>query len=159
MKREKNSPTLLGSVMLAYFIVLLHVLIVAGLGVLILFFRGVVEHMPLILLGGLSIVCASAYYLFRRFKSQGRSLRDAVNSPLFRGKSIEISLLGGLASIRINSNNGDTTPPAIDAGNGPPLLEDGETKRIRELVDLARSLENDHTNQKATEKTGRNLFN
>ena len=46
------------------------------------------------------------------------------------------------------------TPPAIEAGNTPPLLEDPESKRIRDLVDLARSLENDHINQKTTKKTG-----
>ena len=56
--------------MLAYFIVLLHVLIVAGIGVLIILFRGLVAYTPLILIGGLSVVGASAYYLFRRFKAQ-----------------------------------------------------------------------------------------
>lgn len=159
MSKERNNPTLFGSVMLAYMIVLLHLLIVAGLGVLILFFRGVVAYMPLILLGGLLLLGALSYYLYRRFKSQGKNLRDTLNSPLFRGKSVEISLLGGIASIKIDASGSDRPPPAIDAGSSPPLLEDRESKRIRELVDLARSLEDDHKNQKTIEKTGRNLFN
>jgi len=159
MKKEKNGPGLLGGVMLAYFIVLLHVLLIAVLGVLIIFFRGIVAYMPLILLSGLAVVCASAYYLFKHFKSQGKGLRDALNSPLFRGKSIEIDLLGGVASIRINSQNDTSTLPAIGAGNRTPLLEDRESARVRELVDLARLLENDHIESKATDKTGRNFFN
>ena len=159
MNKNKNGPSLFSSIMLAYLILLLHVLIVAGIGVLIIFFRGVVAYTPLILLGGLSIVGASAYYIYRRFKTQGRNLRETLNSPLFRGKSVEINLLGGMASIKIDSKESDTIPPAIEAGDTPPLLEDPESKRIRDLVDLARSLENDHISQKTTKKTGRNLFN
>ena len=139
---------------------LLHVLLIAGLGVLIIFFRGLVAYMPLILSAGLLVVCAASYYLFRRLKSQGRSLRDALNSPLFKGKSIEIDLLGGVASIRINQHNSATPPPpAIDAGDRTRLLEDRESARIRELIDLARLLENDHLASKATDKSGRKFSN
>ena len=148
MKKEKNSPSLVGSVMIAYVIVLLHILLVFGLGVLIVFFRGVANYMPLILIVGLSVVGTGTYYLYRRFKSQGKSLRETLNSPLFKGKSVEINLLGGIASVKINSNNSVSNQPAIGAGDQIPLIEDPESKRIRELVDLARSLENEHKNQK-----------
>jgi hypothetical protein len=39
------------------------------------------------------------------------------------------------------------------------LLEDRKSARIRELVDLARLLENDRIDPKTTDRTGRNLFN
>jgi hypothetical protein len=159
MKKEDNSPSLFSGVMLAYCILLLHVLLIAGLGVLIIFFRGIVAYMPLVLIFGLAIVCSAVWYLFKRLKSQGKSLRDTLNSPLLRGKSIEIDLLGGMASIKINPGGNDMTQKAIGAENRTLLLEDRESERIRELLDLARSLENDHKSQKTTEKTGRNLFN
>lgn len=158
MDKGIKSPSLFGSVMLAHLIILLHVLLIAGLGVLIIFFRGIMAYMPLVLLLGLTVIGAATWYLFKRFKSQGKNLRDTLNSPLLRGKSVEIDLLGGIASIKINPCNSTAPRPLIEAGNHPPLLEDRESERIRKLVDLARSLEKDHINQKKTEKAGRGHF-
>lgn len=154
-----NSPSLFGGVMLAYFIVLLHLLLIAAIGVLILFFRWVVSYLPLFFLSGGTLLYVSTWYLWRRFKSKGRSLRDTLKSPLFKGKSIEIDLLGGMTAIRINPDSDVRAQPAIGANGRKLLLEDRNSDRIRALVNLARSLENDHLNQKANEKAGRNFFN
>jgi hypothetical protein len=58
---------------------------------------------------------------------------------MFRGRSVEVSLLGGFATMRLES---DKTDSAIEGTNRTPKqLEDSETARIREINSLAELLE------------------
>lgn len=142
--------------MLAYFILLLHVVLIAGLGVLIIFFKGIVTYFPLIVLAGLSVIGGSAYYVFKRLKIEGKSLRSVLNSPLFSGKSLEIRLLGGAASIKIDGHNVNSDIPEIEVGERSPL-EDPTSARIRKLTTQAKQLENDYFHPEAYQQIKRNL--
>ncbi|WP_054690371.1 hypothetical protein [Desulfosarcina cetonica] len=51
--KRKEGDGLVKSVMLAYLILALHLLLIAGIAILVLFFRGVVNYMLWIVLGGL----------------------------------------------------------------------------------------------------------
>ncbi len=75
-------------------------------------------------------------------KAQGKTLGEMLRSPVFRGREVEVSFLGGLASVKVGQSK---TPPLLDADvvNPSNQLEDPETVRIRELSELARLLEND----------------
>jgi len=128
------------SVMMAYLILVLHVVLLMGLGVLVFFFRGIIHYMLWIVLFGAAAILASGYWFYRRMKAEGRSLRDTLNSPLFRNKTVEVSLLGGLAQFRVGQSN------------GPPLLGDGQSdstqqlewsgdSQVQELTELARLLQ------------------
>lgn len=133
------------SVLLAYFILALHVLLIAGLAVLVLFFRGVVSYMLWILLGGIALLGLSALYLVRRMRAEGKSLRDMLRNPMFSGRSVEVSLLGGMATLKLGQ---PTRLPAIghDAAADVPLLEDPDTDGsggVSQLAELARLLEKD----------------
>ncbi len=123
-------------------ILLLHVILIAAIGVLILFFRGIVSYMLWIFLGVTLTVICSAYYFYRRIKAQGKTLKETLKSPLFNGRPVEISLMGGLASFRIGQN---AKTPALDTdlSQGPKQLEDPDTVIIRELNELGRLLKND----------------
>ncbi len=63
-----------------------------------------------------------------------------MSSPVFKDRNVEVSFMGGLASIKVGHSN---TPLSIENTNvNPPLqLEDFESARIRELSELARMLE------------------
>lgn len=143
--KKKESDGLIKSVMLAYLILALHVLLIAGMAILVLFFRGVVNYMLWILLGGIALVVFSAFYFFRRMRAEGKSLREMLRNPMFNGRSVEVSLLGGMATLRLGQAS---RPPAIehDAVIDIPRLEDPEASRNREvseLTALARMLEKD----------------
>ncbi len=143
--KKKEGDGLVKSVLLAYFILALHVLLIAGVAVLVLFFRGVVNYMLWILLGGLALIGLSAFLLIRRMRAEGRSLRDMLRNPVFSGRSVEVSLLGGMATVKLGR---PTQPPALphDAVIDVPRLEDPETSQGREasqLAELARLLEKD----------------
>ncbi|MBI5589915.1 MAG: SHOCT domain-containing protein [Deltaproteobacteria bacterium] len=140
MNKSKNSDGIFKSVMIAYSVLVLHVLLIAGLGLLVLFFRGVIQYMIWIFLGGTVAIIVSGYRFYNRMKQEGKTLREMVNSPLFHGRAIEVSILGGMASFKIGKDNNPLALP--DTTRNPAnLLEDPASSRMRELSELVRLLE------------------
>jgi hypothetical protein len=128
-------------VLLAYLILLLHVALIALLGLLVLFFRGVVNYMLWIFLGGTALLIISGWLFYRRMKREGKSLREMMRSPDLQGRSLEISFLGGFASMKIGESGSGMQ--ALDTHSVPPSnqIEDASTQRVRELSTLASLLE------------------
>ena len=143
--KKKEGDGLVKSVLLAYFILALHVLLIAGVAILVLFFRGVVNYMLWIVIGGLAVVGLSAFFFIRRMRAEGKSLREILRNPVFSGRSVEVSLLGGMATVKLGQ------PSSIQAiGHDAPVdiprLADPDAPRnpeVSELAELARLLEKD----------------
>jgi hypothetical protein len=159
--KNKESDGLVKSVLLAYFILAFHLLLIAGMAILVLLFRGIVNYMLWIFLGGIGLIGFSAFYFFRRMRAEGKSLREMLKNPMFNGRSVEVSLLGGMATVKLGQSS---QPPAI--GHDPtidiPLLEDPHTSRNREvteLAELARLLEKDLITVDEFNKAKRHLLN
>jgi len=133
------------SVLMAYGVLVLHLVLIAGLGLLVLFFRGVLEYMVWIFLGGTAAIIASAWHFYRRMKQEGKTLREMLGSPIFRNRPVEIGFLGGIATLKIGNS------PVSAASNYLPdacisphhQIEDSIAVRVRELTELVRMLEND----------------
>ena len=106
---KKNKPAsnqgdgLFKSVMLAYMVLVLHVVLMLGLGLLVIFFRGVIQYMLWIFLFGTVVVVASGFYFYRRMKAEGKTLKQTLSSPMFAGRPVEVSFLGGMASLRVGT--------------------------------------------------------
>lgn len=129
------------SVMVAYFILVLHVVLLVGLGLLVFFFRGIVQYMLWIFLFGALLILVSGYWFYRKMKAEGQSLRETLNSPLFRNRTVEVSLLGGMASFRMG-HSVETTPQLPPADEAPPeQLEWSGDNQVQELTELARLLQ------------------
>lgn len=129
------------SVLMAYFILVLHVLLIAGLVMLVIFFRGIINYMIWILIGGSAVILASGYHFYKRLQKDGKTMRDMLNSSRLGSSPIEVSFLGGLASFKIGRPG--STPALSSEVAGQPLqqLKDPATVRIRELTELVRLLE------------------
>lgn len=140
-KTPNKREGLFTSILLAYTILVLHVILLAGLGLLVVFFGGVAQNMFWIFMGGMAIVALSAYLFYRRLRREGRSLREALRSPMFQGRAVEISLLGGMASFRLGAPDGRQQPLQVDGNDLPLRLEDPETSKIRDIAALAQLLE------------------
>jgi hypothetical protein len=139
----KQNDGVFKSVMMAYMVLLLHVLLIAGLGLLVLFFRGFIQYIIWIFLGGAAAIFISGYRIFKRMREEGKTLRETLGLPGSDGRPIEISILGGMATFRIGRDT--ALPPALPDVSFPQphhLLEDPAAIRVRELTDLARMLEN-----------------
>lgn len=144
MKNQPNKETqgIYKGVITAYLILLLHVLLIVALGLMVIFFGGIVSYMSWIFLGFSAAVVVSGYYFYRRMKRRGKQFRDIVNSPAFNGRSVEISLLGGLASFRVGGN--DQRPMLnTDHVDSARQLEDPESMRIRKLSELVKLYEHE----------------
>ncbi len=140
LKTKKKSDGLFKSIFLAHVILFLHLVLFAALGLLVVFLSGVMQHMLLIFLGGMAVVAFSGYLFYRRIKKEGKSLGEALKSPIFEGRSVEVSLLGGMATLKLDQTD---KPKAIEAehAKAPKQLEDPQIARIKEINALAQLLE------------------
>jgi len=137
---NKEGSGLFKSVSMAFVILILQGLLIIAICLLILFFKGFVNYMVWIFLGVSAVIFLATYLFYRRIKSEGRSIRETLNSPMFQGRPVEVSFLGGVASIRVGA---PSTLTALEARNysHPLQLEDPTTVRIRELTELSHLLE------------------
>jgi hypothetical protein len=141
-KKQGGENHLMNSLFLASLILVFHVVLLAGLGVLVLFLHGMVNYMVWILLGGFLLTAGSVYLFFRYMKQGGgQALQKMLSMPEFNGKNIEINFLGGIASLKIKNESQDRV--AIDNGMIPASrqIEDSQTLYLREITELARLLE------------------
>lgn len=141
-KKDNEISNITNSLVLASAILIFHVFLLAGLGILVLFFSGIVNYIFWIFLAG-SVLITGAVYLFFRYmkKKGGTAFLKIMSLPELNGKNVEVNLLGGLASFKIAS---DTTELQVIESNVIPVarqLEDLDSKRIRELTELAGMLE------------------
>jgi hypothetical protein len=129
-------------VLLAYFVLIFHVVLIIGLGVIMLFFGGVVAYLPWILALGIVAVLGSCYLWWQHLKKRGKKLRDILRDPLFEGRSVEVTLLGGLASFKLGQPKEPLTI-GHSASEGPRQIQDSTTRHAEELTKLALLLKQD----------------
>ncbi len=139
-KDYKSKDGIFKSVLLAYTILVLHLLLLGGVLFFIIFFRGVVNYMSWILFAITVLILLSAYILYIRIKRKSLALHKIVTSPIFKGQYVEVSLLGGMASFKIDRSA--TEPPVIAAPNKVLQLSAPEDNCIKELTSVAKLFEN-----------------
>lgn len=140
LENKKEGSGLFKSVLLFYLILVLNLFLIAGVGILVLFFRGIVNYMLWIFLAGAGAIIFFGYRFYRRMKQEGKTLQEMVNSPWYRSRTVEVSFLGGLASLKLGRAP-DMLEMDHDFSKPMQQLEDPETIRVRELTELVRLLE------------------
>jgi hypothetical protein len=141
---KKDSGDLLRGILLAHLILFLHLLFIAGLGLVVIFFHGISQYMLWIFLGTTAILLASGIFCYRHIKTRGKkTLKDIEESAIFKNRSFEVRLLGGVASLRFGHPDVPTAIENRAAKTHDPRyqLEDPETLQFRELTALADMLE------------------
>ncbi len=140
--KKKDKEGVFKSLFAAYFVILLHVFLLAGTGLTVVLFRGVYHYLPWIM-GGLTIMVLGLFWIFyTKMKKSSNDIKDILSFPEFRDRNIEISLLGGLASFKIEGRNREL--PLIGHGFTPEASnmfrleepQDSAAKRISDLADL-----------------------
>lgn len=153
----KKEDSLFKSVMLAYVVLILHVMLLSGIVLLVIFFRGVVQYMLWIFLGFSAVIIASGIYFYKRMKAQGKTLKQMMSDPLFEGRPVEVSLLGGMASFRLGLPNPASQLETKQTQEGRQL-EDMRNTRIQELEQLAQLLENELITRDEYNEAKKSLF-
>ncbi len=116
----KKNP-LLSGVMAGYLILLIHLLLVIILATAVVFIQALSEYIEYILGGGVILIIASGAFFYYLLKQNGKQILNTLHNPPFPGQNIEVSLLGGLASISIKSQNRDQQPQVMLENQITPL--------------------------------------
>lgn len=142
INNEQNKG-LFSGVFLGYLVLLLHILLILGLGFVVVFIKGLYDFRYLILLLGLVAIGGSAYLFYRRIKDGNRKLTDLMNDPALRDRTLEISLLGGMASVKLGHK--DEQLKLVEAEHVQEIrqLEAPQTSQVEELAHLARMLDDE----------------
>ena len=143
---NKENSELFRGILLAHLILFLHLLLIAGVGILVFFFYGISQYILWVVLGVSILLAAVGFLFYRRIRTRGtQTFKDIQRSTLMEGRSFEVRILGGLASLKfgrpvkslpVENTASETHDPGYQ-------LEDPDTIRIRELAGLARMLEKD----------------
>ena len=87
-KNKNQGENLFKAVIMTHIILFLHLLIIAGLVLMVIFLRGVTQYMLWVFLGATGLLMLSGFFIYRRIKSKGKKMfQDIENSPLFQGRS------------------------------------------------------------------------
>ena len=127
---------------LAHLIILLQLLVIAIIGMTVVFIGGLARYLLWVLLGGGALVLVLAYVLYRRFRTSGRDLIKNLDVSTLQGRPFEVRFLGGLMSFKVGDS---VNLPALEhkLSRSIAQLEDTETIRKRELAELAQLLADD----------------
>jgi hypothetical protein len=143
---RQESGALVRGILLAHLILFLHLLFIVGLGVVIIFFRGVSQYMLWIFMGITAALLVSSFFCYRFVKTRGKqTLRDIEESDVLKNRSVEIRFMGGVASLKFGQpgNSRALEHTAAETYDPQHQLEDPDTVHIRELDRLAKMLEKD----------------
>jgi len=139
---DEQNKNFFSGVVLAYLVLLLHVLLMVGLGITVVVIKGIYDFRWLILLAGIAIIGGSGYYFYRYFKEHKQKLHDLMSDPAFNDRTLEISLMGGMATVRLGHK--DDNLKLIQADETEvKQLEQPKSVQLKELTELTRMLDDE----------------
>ena len=148
-----GNESLLGNISIVAVILGLHVALIAGLAVLVMFLQGMHHYLLLIVSMVLVIAMFVCLFFYKQIKKRKVILGELLNSPLFKDKAIEISVLNGLATIKIDSKK----IPELEAPVNMKI-EDQISMRIRKLAELSALFQDNKITLDEYNKTKEELF-
>ena len=128
---------LLKSIFVAFLILIMHVLLIAGIGILILLFYGIINHMVWMIVG-VVLISIWGYLFYRKVIEDSKGLKNVVGD--MKGKNVEIKLLGGLATFRMGDSVPNRSTKQLYSGR-PKELAAPESDNVKSLTELSRLYE------------------
>ena len=134
-KLAENS--LFKSIFVAFLILFMHVILLAGVGILILLFYGIINHM-IWMIGGFVLIAIWGYLFYRKVIEDSKELKNVVGD--MKGKNVEIKLLGGLATLRMGDSVLRQNMNQLSSQR-PKELAAPEPDSVKSLMELSRLYE------------------
>lgn len=158
---NKDKDGLLKSIFTAYFILLLHVFLLAGVGLTVVLFKGVYHYLPYIMALIGVLVLGIAWIFYRRMRENSSSLSEMLSTPQFQDRTVEVRLMGGLASFKIKAKENnhlliDHTTGLSHASNH--FIESSLDKTKRKMFELDILYEKDLITQTEFETARQNII-
>jgi hypothetical protein len=118
--KKTDNEGLFKNIFVAYFILLFHVLLLAGIAVFVVLIKGVFEYLPWIMAGAALLIALCAWLVIRQMRKNSAQIQDVLSNEQLKNRNVEISFMGGLASFKIQSNEADSG--RLLSNNGPDSL-------------------------------------
>jgi len=139
---EQNKSVFNG-VMLGYLVLVLHVLLMLGLGVTVILIKGIYDFRWLIFIAGIVLLGGSGYYFYHYFKEHKQKISDLMSDPAFNDRTFEISLMGGMATLKLGHKDDSIRLIGADSDDQIKQLEGPKSIQIKELSELSRMLDDE----------------
>lgn len=155
--KNYNNSGLFKSIFTAYFIVLLHVVLIAGIGVTIILFKGLYQYLPWVMGGIALLVMVISVLLYQRMKNNSVQIKDILAMPQFQDRTVEIKLLGGIASFKITP---ETNQQALidHSYSNTLMIENNINKTEQKILRLTTLFEKDIITKEEFEKAKQNII-
>jgi len=124
---QKAEYSVFKNLSVAFLILLMHVVLIGVIGVLTLFFGWIGNNVGWIIIGVSCVTLVGGYWFYRRMKSDSKVIKDIVGDASLKGKTVEVSFLGGMASFKIGESQ----------SNNIKQLDAPKTEHTISLTDLA----------------------
>jgi hypothetical protein len=126
-KPPKGESTINEGIYYLYMIIGLQLLFVFGLLGVIMLVGKVISTPGWVFLGIFLLFLGSLVYIYRKAKKQFRRIKESLNNADLSNKNYEISIMGGMLTMRIEQNQ--NTPKLLDApaSASPEPIIDAET--------------------------------
>lgn len=159
--RKSDKEGLFKSIFTAYFILLLHVFLLAGVGLSVVLFKGVYHYLPYIMAGLAILVLAVAWIVYRRMREHSTDLRQILSAPEFQDRTVEVKLLGGLASFKIKAKENTHLLLGHSAGThhgDTRLIETSVSKAEQKMRELAALYDRDLITREEFDNARQNII-
>ena len=137
--KHPDENSLYKSILGAFLILIAHVLLLGLIGLLILIFHGIINYLGWIILAIALSVIGSWYWFYKRMKSDRKMIQQIVGDSLLKGKSVEVSFLGGAATFKLSDSSNIKTVETPSGNRGQ--LTGPAPEHTEKLTELARLYE------------------
>ena len=140
---DEQNKNFFSGVILAYLVLLLHILLIIGLGITVVVIKGIYDFRWLILFAGIALIGGSGYYFYRYFQQHKQRFHDLMSDPAFNDRIVEISLMGGIATMRLGHK--DDGVRLIQEANETEVkqLESPQSSQMTRLSELTKMLDDE----------------
>ncbi len=146
--------SLFKSIFVAFLILLMHVILLAGIGILILLFYGIINHMVW-MIAGFVLITIWAYLFYSKVVEDSKELKNVVGD--IKGRNVEIKLLGGLATFRMDESALNKNVGQLPSDR-PKELAPPEADSVKSLTELSRLYEKKLITLKEYEKAKKDIL-
>ncbi|MCF8139397.1 MAG: SHOCT domain-containing protein [Desulfotignum sp.] len=136
------------NIFIAYFILLFHVVLLAGIAIFVVLIKGFFEYLPWIMAGAGLLVALCVWLVIRQMRKNSAQIQDILSNEQLNHRNVEISFMGGLASFKVQSNAEDTRrlltyPEPDNLSPDTRLIETDTDKAERKMNQLNALYEKD----------------
>ncbi|MCF6246661.1 MAG: SHOCT domain-containing protein [Desulfobacula sp.] len=157
-KKIQEKDGLFRSIFIAYFILLLHVFLLAAIGVTVVLFKGVYNYLPWIMAGLGILILTIALIFYKRMKNSTSDIKSVLAMPEFKDRTVEIKIMGGLASFKINAAR-NTQVQIEHQPHSENLLIGNDIHHIEQkIIKLTALFEKDLISKEEFDRTKQNIL-